>query len=225
MATHGKSGAHATRCKVLVVDDHPVVAQGLARLIGQEPDMEACPGADNVADAIRQVKTHGPDVVVIDVSLKGSSGMELIELIKEHDKEIKTLVWSAFDEGVYAERALQAGALGYVNKQESADVLVGAIRHVSHGEVWISPAVTNRILRRVGGGQSLDADPIASLSTREIEVFRLLGQGITTLTIARQLGVSRKTVEAHREKIKVKLNLANAAALNRQAVQWVLENG
>jgi DNA-binding NarL/FixJ family response regulator len=210
---------------VLIVDDHPVVRQGFARMIGQEPDIEVSDGADNVDDAMRQVQASRPDVVVVDISLKGGSGIDLIARIKNYDAEIKTLVWSAFDESVYAERSLQVGASGYVNKQEPAEVILNAIRQVFRGEVWVSPAITNRILHRVGSGQSLDGDPIAALSMRELEVFRMLGRGMPTVQIAQELGVSRKTIEAHRERIKSKLNLANAAALNCRAVQWVLENG
>lgn len=225
METCTKPSVLVNKCRVLIVDDHPVVRQGLERLVTQEADLVVCNGADNVTDALEQVKAQRPDVVVVDISLKESSGIELITQIKGYDKGIKTLVWSAFDERLYAERSLQAGASGYVNKQESAEVLVDAIRHVFRGDVWVSPAVANRILHRLGSGQPIDIDPITRLSTREIEVFGMLGRGMTTLQIARQLGVSRKTIEAHREKIKAKLNLANAAALNCRAVQWVLQNG
>ena len=169
--------------------------------------MEICEGADNVEDAIRQIQALRPDLVVVNMSLKASHGIELIARIKALDPQIKTLVWSMFDEKVYAERALQAGALGYVNKQEPIETLVGAIRQVLLGEVFLSPSMTNRILQRLGSGKSLEADPVASLSDREIEVFRMVGQGMTTQSISGKLGVRPKTVEAHREKIKAKLNL------------------
>ena len=225
MAADTKTGVRVGKRKVLIVDDHPIIRQGLARLLGQEPDIEICEGADNVEDALRQIQSLRPDLVVVDMSLKESHGIELIAQIKAHNQQIKTLVWSMFDENVYAERAVQAGAMGYVNKQEPIETVVGAIRQVLLGEVFLSPTMTNRILQRLGSGRSLEGDPVASLSDREIEVFRMVGQGMTTQAISLKLGVRPKTIEAHREKIKAKLNLKNAAELNCRAVQWVLENG
>jgi DNA-binding NarL/FixJ family response regulator len=210
--------------KILIVDDHPIIRQGLMRLISLESDLQAFEGGDNVAGAFEKVREIRPDLVLVDISLKDSHGIELITQIKEFDEHIKMLVWSAFDEKIYAERTIRAGAMGYIGKQESIDKVLEAIRQVLQGNMYLSPHMTNQILRRLGGGE-LDQDPIAGLSNREIEVFQMLGRGMTTKSIASKLGVSPKTIEAHRERIKTKLNLRNASELNCQAVQWVLENG
>jgi DNA-binding NarL/FixJ family response regulator len=212
------------KSKILIVDDHPIIRQGLARMINQEPDLTAREGADNVADAFAQVREQRPDLVLVDVSLKDSHGIELIAQIKEFDEGIKMLVWSAFDEKTFAERAVRAGAMGYVSKEEPYQNVLEAIRRVLDGNMYLSPGMTNKILRRLGGGE-VNHDPIDTLSNREIEVFQMLGRGMTTKAIAKKLGVSPKTIEAHRERIKIKLNLKNASELNCQAVQWVLQNG
>lgn len=225
MSTTAKVRTRVAKAKVLIVDDHPIVREGFVRAIGQEPDIEVFEGPDNVADAFEQVKTLRPDLVVVDVSLKDGLGIELISQIKAYDERIKTIVSSMFDEKIYAERAIQAGAMGYVNKQEPLETLLRAIRSVLRGEVCLSPAMTNRILQRMSNGRSVDEDPIASLTNREMEVFRLVGQGKTTRYIANNLGVKPKTIEAHREKIKAKLKLKNAPELTCRAVQWVLQNG
>ncbi len=211
--------------RVLIVDDHPVVREGLARLIKQESDIEVYQGCDNAEDALKQVKALQPDLVIVDMALRSSHGMQLLSQIKGLGNGAKTLVWSTFDERMFAERAIRAGAMGYVNKQEPLEIILRAIRQVLRGEVYLSLKMTKIMLQRLGSGKLADEDPLASLSNREIEVFRMVGQGITTRQIARQLGVKPKTVEANREKIKTKLNLKNAAELTRSAVQWVLENG
>jgi DNA-binding NarL/FixJ family response regulator len=210
--------------RILVVDDHPIVRKGLAQLIAHEPDIETCGGTDNVADALKQVASLHPDLVIVDMSLKDSHGLELLVQIKTHFEDVRTLVWSMFDEKIYAERALRAGAMGYVNKQESIHQLIAAIRQVLGGEMYLSSQMTRTFLRRVSSGNVLDKDPVQTLSNRELEVFEMIGNAMTTQQIARKLNLSPKTIEAHREKIKSKLNLSNAAELNRRAVQWVLES-
>ena len=213
-----------TTHKILIVDDHPIIRQGLMRIIAQEADLEVFEGADNVTDAFQQVQEIRPDMVLVDISLKDSHGIELISQIKEFDERIKMLVWSMFDEKIYAERTIRAGAMGYICKQEPISNVLEAIRNILQGNMYLSPHMTNHILRRMAGGE-VGRDPIAALSNREIEVFQMLGRGMTTKSIAKKLGVSPKTIEAHRERIKTKLNLKNASELNCQAVQWVLENG
>jgi DNA-binding NarL/FixJ family response regulator len=213
----------ARKLRILVVDDHPIVRKGLAQLIAHEPDIEMVGGADNVVDALRQVADLQPDLVVVDMSLKDSHGLELLALIKAQFVDVRTLVWSMFEEKIYAERALRAGAMGYVNKQESNSQLLAAIRQVLAGELYLSSQMTRTLLQRVRGGDLLEEDPVQTLSNRELEVFEMIGNAMTTQQIARKLKLSPKTVEAHREKIKSKLKLANAAELNRRAVQWVLE--
>jgi len=210
--------------RVLIVDDHPVVRRGLAELINDEPDLEVCGEACDASDALRQVEVKHPDVVVVDISLQSGNGIELIQQIKERDDRIKTLVSSMHDESLFAERALRAGAMGYLNKQEPTEKVIDAIREVINGQVYLSSKMANRLLQSVVGGETLDQDPIGSLSNRELEVFELIGQGLTTKKIAGRLHLSPKTIETHREKIKTKLNLSNSTELSRRAVQWVLEH-
>ena len=210
--------------RILIVDDHPIVRKGLAQLLAHEPDMEVCNGAESVNEALELVRACQPDLVVVDISLRDSHGIDLIVEIKAAYPRVKMLVWSMFDEKVFAERALRAGASGYINKQESVERVVDAIRQVLAGEMYLSPRMTNLFLRRVGAGQALEEDPIGQLSNREIEVFEMIGKGLTTRLIARKLKLSPKTIESHREKIKAKLGLKNAAELARRAIQWVLEN-
>lgn len=213
------------RKKILIVDDHPIVRRGLADLLAREPDLVVCGGAESVAEAFAQVEASGPDLVVVDIALKDSSGIALLTGIKDHHPDVKTLVWSMFDEEIFAERAVRAGAMGYVNKKEPIEKIVEAIRAVLRGNVCLSHHMTNRLIRRVCLGVPADEDPIHRLSNRELQVFQMIGSGLTTKQIARKLELSPKTIEAHREKIKTKLGVANAAELSHRAVQWVLENG
>jgi DNA-binding NarL/FixJ family response regulator len=224
MTTKTRLDRIMTKYQVLVVDDHPIIRQGLMRLIAQEPDLQVHEGPDNVDDAFRQIQEIRPDLVLVDISLKDSHGIELISQVKDFDGRIKMLVWSMFDEKIYAERAIRAGAMGYICKKEPINNVIDAIRHVLQGNMYLSPHMTNNVLRRLSGGE-LERNPISGLSNREIEVFQMLGRGMTTKSIASKLGVSPKTIEAHRERIKTKLNLKNASELNIHAVQWVLENG
>jgi DNA-binding NarL/FixJ family response regulator len=211
--------------RVLLVDDHPLVRRGVADVIAREPDLELCGEAADVMEAMSEVERSNPDVVVIDLSLKTGHGLDLLEKIKARGSQVKTLVSSMHDETLFAERVLRAGAMGYVTKQEPPETLVRAIRQVLRGEVYLSPRMTNRLLRRVASGNSAGEDPVADLSNRELEVYEMIGQGLTIQQIAMRLQLSPKTVETHREKIKQKLNVKNSAELNRRAVQWVLERG
>lgn len=211
------------KSRVLVVDDHPIVQLGLADLIAHEPDLEVCATAADVSEAIQQVETVRPNVAVIDISLKGGSGIELIELLRNRHPELKMLVSSMHDESLFAERALRAGAMGFINKQEAPEEVIAAIRQVLSGQVYLSARMANRLLHCVVGGKSLHHNPIEDLSNRELEVFELIGQGMTTKQIARKLHLSPKTIETHREKIKRKLDLKNSAELSCRAVQWSLE--
>jgi len=210
--------------RVLIVDDHPIVRRGLAELIASEPDMRVCGEASDTTEAMRLVKTAQPNVVIVDICLKSGYGIELIEQIKAYNEHIKMVVSSMHDESLFAERALRAGAVGYINKQEATEKVIDAIRQVLHGEIHLSPAMASRLLHSVVGGEPLDHNPIKNLSNRELEVFEMIGQGLTTKQIAGKLHLSPKTIETHREKIKTKLSLANANELNRRAVQWTLEN-
>ncbi len=211
--------------RVLLVDDHPLVRRGVAEVIARENDLEVCGEAADVAEAMRELDQTHPDVVLVDLSLRTGHGIELIEKIKAHDPHIKTLVSSMHDETLFAERVLHAGAMGYITKQESPEALLDAIRQVLRGEVYLSPRMTSRLLRRVASGGPPRQDPIQGLSNRELEVYEMIGQGLTIQQIATRLHLSPKTVETHREKIKQKLNLKSSTELNRRAVQWVLERG
>ncbi len=210
--------------RVLIVDDHPLVRRGLTELIAADPELEVCGEASSAEEALRQVETACPHVVVVDLSLKSGHGIELIEHIKARHEHVKMLVSSVHEESVFAERALRAGALGYVNKEEATETVIEAIHHVLQGKIFLSESMSNRLLTTVVDGQPLGEDPVTSLSNREIEVFELIGQGLTTKQIANKLRLSPKTVETHREKIKTKLSLANSTELSHRAVQWVMEN-
>jgi DNA-binding NarL/FixJ family response regulator len=225
MTTECKTKGPVKKHRVLLVDDHPLVRRGLADVIAREPDLETCGEADDVSEALREVERTNPDVVVIDLTLKTGHGIELIEKLKSRNPLIKTLVSSMHDETLFAERVLRAGAMGYISKEEPPEALVRAIRQVLHGELWLSPRMTSRLLNRAVAGSPAQEDPVQKLSNREIEVYEMLGQGQTIQQIASRLHLSPKTIETHREKIKQKLNLRNSTELNRRAVQWVLERG
>jgi DNA-binding NarL/FixJ family response regulator len=211
------------RVQVLIVDDHPLVRKGLAETISAESDMEVCGEAADPTEALRLVEAVRPQVMIVDLSLKSGHGMDLIEHVKAHDDQIKMIVASVHDETLFAERVLRAGAVGYVNKQEPTERIIDAIRKVMRGEIALSPRMANRLLHTVVGGEPLGRDPIQNLSNRELEVFDMIGQGMSTKQIASKLHLSHKTIETHREKIKTKLNLNNANELSHRAVQWVLE--
>ncbi|MCC6127500.1 MAG: response regulator transcription factor [Pirellulales bacterium] len=212
--------------KVLIVDDHPAVREGLAVRISSQPDLEVCGQAADTAEAIKLIEAIRPDVVVVDIQLKTGNGLDLIGRIKTFDKSIRILVWSMYPDSLYARRALSAGALGYINKEFTTGRIVEAIRCVRDGKIYLCEETTDQLLGQVvGGGRNLKATGVESLSDRELEVFRLIGQGLSTSQIAGRLHRSAHTVEAHRQHIKRKLNLKSAADLNRAAAQWMLENG
>lgn len=208
----------------MIVDDHPTLRRGLMALIQDEPDLEVCGEAEQTDEAVRMVEELHPDVMLVDLSLKQGTGLELIERVKAMDKGVKMLVASMHEESLYAERVLRAGAMGYINKQETIDKLIEAIRQILRGQIYLSERMTERVLHRVSDGEKLEDDPISRLSNRELEVFQMIGQGMTTKQIAEKLSLSPKTVETHREKIKTKLNLKNGTEVNLHAIQWVLEN-
>jgi DNA-binding NarL/FixJ family response regulator len=214
------------RARILIVDDHPLVRSGLRLLIDCEPDLTVCGEAANVTDAMRLLESQKPDLLIVDLSLKESSGLELIKRIKAKNTDVKMLVSSMFEESLYAERVLNAGALGYVHKQEGMERVIEAIRCVLSGRVWLSTAMSDRMLRRMTASQAAPTQsPVHALSDRELEVFEQIGRGRATKDIARQLHLSIKTVETHREKIKAKLGLKSGSELGRAAVQWILEQG
>ena len=215
-----------TPSNILIVDDHPMMRDGLATRISNEADLAVCGEADDVHEALRLVAELSPDLVMIDISLKTGHGIDLVKQIRARHPKMKMLVNSMYDERVYAERSLQAGALGYLNKETARENVIDAIRTVLAGRTYLSPEMTDRIVKsRVGGMIEPGKSPIESLSERELQVLALIGQGKTTSAIANELHLSVHTIDTYREKLKIKLNLANSAELNRYAVQWVLENG
>jgi DNA-binding NarL/FixJ family response regulator len=214
------------RARILIVDDHPMMRIGLAAQISDEPDLEVCGQAEDVNDALAATNSTRPDLAIIDIALKEGHGIDLVKEIKSRFPHVKMLALSAYPESLYAERALRAGALGYLNKQETGEKIFQAIRTVLAGDRYVSPEMTRRLVdQAIGAADPAQSSPVATLSDRELEIFRLIGQGLTTGAIARRLHISTHTVDTHREKMKRKLNARNAAELSRQAVRWVLENG
>ena len=215
------------RMRVLIVDDHPAVREALALRIGRQPDLEVCGEAADMSEALRLIADARPDVAVVDISLKAGNGIDLIKRIKDRNDHIRMLVWSMHSESLYAERALRAGALGYINKDQATDRIVEAIRRVLEGRVYLSAAMTERLLQRAVGGARDEAtrSPLDVLADRELEVFRLIGAGVKTAEIAERLHVSVKTVETYRDRIRHKLDLGDGTELAHYATQWVLEHG
>ncbi len=210
------------RAQVLLVDDHPIVREGLTRVIDQEPDLAVSGTAVNARQAIDAIAASRPDIAVVDVSLAGSHGIDLVKELRVRHPEVPVMMLSMHDESLYAERALRAGAKGYIMKREPPQRLLHAIRKVLAGGMYFSEAVTDRLLQSASSNQRGDAQlPMERLSDRELEVLELIGLGRTTRSIAEQLHLSAKTVQAHRAHLKEKLNLTDAASLVRFAIHWV----
>jgi DNA-binding NarL/FixJ family response regulator len=208
------------KIKILLVDDHPLVREGLANLIGQQPDLEVCGEAAGEPEALQLIGTAQPDVAVIDISLENGSGLELIKSVKAMHPGVAMLVLSMHDESLYAERALRAGARGYLMKREAARKVIQAIRAVQAGQLFVSEKIAALMAERFLGGRPETPSSVEQLSDRELEVFQLLGRGESTRQIADHLHVGFKTVQAYCARIKEKLQLANATELLRAAMQW-----
>lgn len=213
------------KSRIMIVDDHPMMRDGLTMRINSQEDMIVCGEAATEDSAVERVKQLCPDLVLIDISLKEGNGIELVKRIRLLNGTTKMLVVSTFQESLYAERALRAGALGYLNKQESNEKLLEAIRTVLRGERYVSDEVTQRLVSQALGKRAITDDPIETLTDRELEIFRLIGAGVGTSAIAEQLFLSTHTVDTHRENIKKKLGAKSGSELNRQAIQSMLENG
>lgn len=208
------------KVKIFILDDHPIVRQGIAELINQESDLTVCGDADNFHGALDMVNKLRPDVIIVDISLNGSSGIEFLKALKIHYPETLSLVLSMHDETLYAERVLREGAKGYIMKQEATEKVLTAIRRILKGQIYLSDQMMERILEKKYSGISTDASPMEALSDRELEVFRLIGEGNSTSAIAKQLYRSIKTIETYRARIKTKLNLKNNMELIRLAMHW-----
>jgi len=210
------------RKKLLLVDDHPVLRRGLTALIESEPGLAVHGAVGTRVAALRAMEVSQPDLVIVDLALGDEDGLDLIKQMKTRYPGVPSLVLSVYDEAVYAERALGAGALGYVTKQQLEATVVVAIRHVLAGETYMSQALQRRLAKQYVGGRTLEiASPIHTLSDRQLQVFRLVGQGRTTRQIAEILSRSVKTIESHLEHIKNKLAIESAAELAQRATQWV----
>ena len=208
--------------RVLIVDDHPLLRKGVSQLIDQERDLLVVGEAEDAHKALAAIEITKPDVALIDITLNGASGIELVKDVKVRFPKLKMLVLSMHDESVYAHRALRAGASGYIMKQEGTEKVLIALRKVLRGEVYLSERLGNRLLHTLVNGRSPAASsPIEDLSDRELEVFNLIGQGHGTRPIAEKLHLSVKTIESHRAHIKEKLNLQTATELVHHAIQWV----
>jgi DNA-binding NarL/FixJ family response regulator len=222
--THKASETQTAKAKVLLVDDHPIVRQGLGQLINEEPDLSIVGEAEDFQQALAAVDSAIPVVAIVDISLKHRSGIELIKENRAKRPELPILVLSMHDESLHAERVLRAGAKGYIMKQEATEQVMNAIRRVLRGEVYLSERMSSRMVNRlVAGPQNVGGSPIERLSDREFEVFQMIGQGVGPSEIAEKLGLSVKTVETHRERIKEKLNLASGSELIRYAMQYVMD--
>jgi DNA-binding NarL/FixJ family response regulator len=206
--------------KIMLVDDHPVMREGLAQLITHEPDLRICGQFEDAARAFEAVPALRPDLAIVDLALKGSGGLDLVKNIRANYPGLVVLVLSMHEESLYAERVLRAGAAGYITKQEGADKVLGAIRHVLGGGVYLSEKMGARLMRQwIGGRPAGGGTLMEQLSDRELEIFGLIGQGRGTRQIAEQLHLSVKTIESHRAHIKEKLNLKNANELVHRAIR------
>jgi len=212
--------------RVFLVDDHPLVRESLASLIEQQADLTVCGEAENAPAALARIGAAVPDVAIVDLSLEGGSGLELIKNLRQVHPEVAVLVLSMHDEDLYAERALRAGARGYIMKREVTGNVILAIRRVLRGEVYLSARMATALATKlVAGAPASTESAVGKLSDRELEVFRLLGQGLATRQIADALHVSAKTVQAFSARIKEKLGLSSATELLREAIRWTEEQG
>jgi DNA-binding NarL/FixJ family response regulator len=216
---------HSRATRILLVDDHPLIRRAVRETLEQESDLTVCGEAGDEAAAMQLIKSAQPHLILLDLSLGESSGMELIKWIVKNDPEARVLVLSMHDELLYAERVIRAGARGYLSKRAAPEVIVGAVRTVLAGEIFLNPSIVGRILQRLTNAgrqaQPTSAD-VDQLSDREMETFELIGAGLGSREIAERLCISVKTVEAYRQRIKEKLGIGTAPELARRAVEWVL---
>ena len=210
-----------TKRSVFIVDDHPLVREWLKNLINQQPDLLVCGEAESAPQAVQAIALARPDIAIVDISLKGSSGIELIKNVKQSHPDMAVLVLSMHDESLYAERALRAGATGYIMKRESTQKVIEGIRHVLAGKLFVGDLVKDEFTRRVAENKKQPPrSPVEELSDRELEVFEMLGQGLGTRQISDALHVSIKTVQVYCARAKEKLNVGSATELLREAIRW-----
>ena len=209
---------------VFVVDDHPIVREGLAQMINREPDLQVCGEAEEMHVAIKMIHDLRPEILIVDISLNGPDGLDLLKSIRARDPSLPVLILSMHDESIYAERALRAGANGYIMKQEATEKVLIALRRILNREIYVSARVASKMLRQFVGAYVSHAthSPVDDLSDRELEVLRMMGDGYGTRQIAEALHLSVKTVESYQAHLKEKLSLKNSRELVQYAVQWVM---
>jgi DNA-binding NarL/FixJ family response regulator len=218
---HSSQNQAVIKKRILVVDDHPIVRQGLALLINRETDLVVCGEAEEATGAMHVLASARPDVLIVDISLNGPDGLDLLKNIRTTHPSLPVLILSMHDELIYAERALRAGANGYIMKQEATEKVLVAVRRILSGEIYVSDRIANKMLKHyITGAGTLRNSSIADLSDRELEVFRLIGEGHGTRQIAKELHLSIKTVESYQAHIKEKLSLRSARELMQHAIQW-----
>jgi len=215
-----------TKTRILIVDDHPIVREGLSLMMNREPDLMVCGEAEDASAALTAISTARPDFLIVDISLSGPDGLDLLKNIRARFRSLPVLVLSMHDETIYAERALRAGANGYIMKQEATEKVLVAVRQILNQKVYVSDRIANRMLQQyISGSATQEHSPISELSDRELEVFRLIGEGHSTRRIAEELHLSVKTVESYQAHIKNKLSLKNARELVQRAIQWNIDEG
>jgi DNA-binding NarL/FixJ family response regulator len=209
------------KSRIFIVDDHPIMRDGIAQLVNQQPDLEVCGEASSAPEALEALGRVAPDLMLVDISLTGMDGIELIKIVRKRRPELPTLVLSMHAEALYAERSVRAGAKGYVMKHASPETLLEAMRRVLAGKVFLSPEMTEKLLEKAAGdGLAGNESPIAALSDREVEIFKLIGQGLKPQRISEELHLSVKTVETYYSRIKQKLGLKDASELLQMAISW-----
>lgn len=214
-----------SKAQVFLVDDHPMVREHLSALLGREADLAVCGEAGDAPTALSSIGNLRPDLVIMDISLKKSNGLELLKNLKALHPDLPVLVLSMHDESLYASRVLRAGALGYITKEEASKKILHAIRRVLAGQVYLSEQMAERLMKRmVGSSPKGTGSALEILTDRELEVFQMIGRGMGTRRIAEELRIGIKTVESYRARIKEKLYLADGAQLVQQAVQWAQSN-
>ena len=216
-----KARPHKKKNRVVIVEDHPMFRERLAQLIEKADDLIVVGDADNIRDGLAVIERLKPDIAIVDISLKGSNGLELLKNLRAHEINLPVLVLSMHDESLYAERALRAGAKGYITKHEVSGNVMNAIRHVLKGEIYLNSQFMARIMNKIMAGRDASMEPIDRLADRELEVFELIGRGLTSREIGAQLRLGITTVDTYRTRIKEKLKLANSAKLRLEASRWV----
>ncbi len=223
MTTKTQASVQTKKCRVLLVDDHPIVRQGLGLLIDREEDLSVCGEAEGAHSAFHAIEALRPDIVVLDISLSGPDGLDVLKEIRMKTGSLPVLILSMHDESIYAERAMRAGANGYIMKQEATEKVLVAIRRILQGDVYLSDRLTNTMLQQyVRGASPTKSSPLLNLTDRELEVFRLIGEGHGTRQIADELHLSVKTIESYQAHIKEKLALRNARELVQHAIEWTV---